>query len=154
MVEKNSRIVGDVGYKYIEGRIILAQYTDFDIDFSKNEFTGDLSIKEERAAIQQSVRNIIMTRKNEKPFNPNFGVGLHDLLFDNWGDLTRIILFNDIKVQLFEFEPRVVLDNVILDDSNMDSNELTIGIQYKILKQIDQASSPTDRINIAITKVR
>ena len=39
------------------------QYSDFDIDFGKNEFISDVSMKLERNSIRQSVMNIILTRK-------------------------------------------------------------------------------------------
>tara|TARA_R100001509_G_scaffold152777_1_gene113273 strand:- start:710 stop:1117 length:408 start_codon:yes stop_codon:yes gene_type:complete len=131
------------------------KYSDYDIDFEKNSFTGDVSVKKESNAIRQSVRNIIMTRKGEKPFNRNFGVGVHQLLFENVaGGLAVATLRSDIQEALNSFEPRVVLTDVIFDETLIDSNQLSITVEYKILNESDIAASPVDRITIALTKVR
>ena len=131
------------------------KYSDYDIDFEKNSFTGDVSVKKESNAIRQSVRNIIMTRKGEKPFNRNFGVGVRQLLFENMaGGLAIATLRSDIQEALNSFEPRVVLTDVIFDETLVDSNQLSITVEYKILNESDIAASPVDRITIALTKVR
>jgi len=136
------------------------KYSDFDIDFSRNEFTGDISMKTESNSIRQSVRNIVMTRRGEKPFNRGFGVGLHDYLFENLspdlsgGSWDLLSLKSKIMNQIISYEPRVVLSEVLVDDSLIDSNELGIEIVYKILKESDIASSPVDRITISVKKVR
>lgn len=131
------------------------KYSDFDIDFSKNIFTQDISVKKESNAIRQSVRNIVMTRKGEKPFRRGFGVGLHSHLFENMsGGLALASLRSDIQNQLIAHEPRVVLTDVLIDETLMDSNQLSITIEYKIIKESDIPSSPVDRITIAVTKVR
>tara|TARA_R100001015_G_C4635230_1_gene204137 strand:- start:10268 stop:10675 length:408 start_codon:yes stop_codon:yes gene_type:complete len=132
------------------------KYSDYDIDFSSNAFTGDISLKKEAAAIRQSVQNIIMTKKGEKPFNRGFGVGIRDYLFENISssELDIAVLRSEIQTQLINFEPRVVLDEIIIDDSLIDRNELGIQITYKILKESDISSSPSDRLSISITKVR
>ena len=73
------------------------KYSDIDIDLNKNEFIGDISIKKDANSIRQSVMNIILTRKGEKPFNRNFGVGLHDYLFENFTTYTLAILEKSIS---------------------------------------------------------
>ena len=68
------------------------KYSDVDIDFNKNEFIGDVLVKYDTNAVRQSIINIIMTRRGEKPFDRDFGVGIHDLLFENIGNLEIAML--------------------------------------------------------------
>jgi len=72
------------------------QYTDIDINFNKNQFTNDVSVKLNDNAIRQSVMNIILTRQGERPFDPRFGVGLHQLLFENISPLDKATFFGDV----------------------------------------------------------
>jgi len=70
------------------------------------------------------------------------------------GGLALASLRSDIQNQLIAHEPRVVLTDVLIDETLMDSNQLSITIEYKIIKESDIPSSPVDRITIAVTKVR
>ena len=129
------------------------KYTDIDIDFNKNSFTDDFSLMHDRNAVRQSIMNIVLTRKGEKPFNRSFGIGLHDLLFENLSptDISRLEM--DIKEQVTAREPRAVVSSVKINDSEIDTNNLTINITYRVI------SGPTaepilDSLQIEIAKVR
>ena len=110
------------------------QYSDVDIDFKKNEFIKDVSVKYDRNAIRQSVINLVLTRRGEKPFNRNYGVGLHDMLFENLSPLQVKMIEKQIAAQFVAFEPRVALIAVIVDDLNhYDTNVMDVTIRYAIL---------------------
>jgi hypothetical protein len=128
------------------------KYSDFDIDFSKNDFTNDVAMKIDKGAVQQSIKNIILTLPGEKPFRRSFGVGIHSLLFENFSILDEVILKDDVDVALGQFEPRVVLDNLLIIPNNIDNNEINIRVDYYILNGTD--SPIFDSITIALTKVR
>ena len=129
------------------------QYTDIDINFNKNEFTDDVSVKLNNNAIRQSVMNIILTRQGEKPFNPRFGVGLHKYLFENLGPLDKLTFYRDVVSQLTVHEPRVKLSNITWDESNIDSNSISVTIDFFILTGT-QAKPKADSLKIEISKVR
>ena len=127
--------------------------SDFDIDFSKNEFTSDVSIKKEANSIRQSIRNIILTRKGERKFNRNFGVGIHDLLFENNGVLLLPMLSRDIEEHMEAFEPRAFFESIDLNDDLIDSNELSITIHYFVVSLTEENPQP-DSLSISIQKIR
>tara|TARA_R110000824_G_scaffold185601_2_gene366559 strand:+ start:523 stop:927 length:405 start_codon:yes stop_codon:yes gene_type:complete len=129
------------------------KFTDFDIDLMKNEFTNDVSLKNDRNAIRQAIMNLVLTRRGEKPFNRNFGVGLHDLLFESPSpsDLQRLEM--DIIHQVALREPRATVESVDFDTSKMDSNEFTATINY-VVHGGTQAEPISDSLRIEITKVR
>ena len=110
------------------------QYSDVDVDFKRNEFVNDVSVKYDRNAIRQSVINLLLTRRGEKPFNRNYGVGLHDILFENIGPLEITMLEKQIASQFVAFEPRVALIDVQFNDLvHNESNEMGIKVSYAIL---------------------
>tara|TARA_R110000744_G_scaffold4838_3_gene17200 strand:+ start:170 stop:580 length:411 start_codon:yes stop_codon:yes gene_type:complete len=130
-------------------------YCDFSVDFIKNKFTSDLSKVIDRTAIRQSVSNILLTMKGEKPFNRNFGCDIHKYLFENMGSIALLKLQRDIGDQLGTWEPRITMTSVVVDESDMDSNNLGINVTY-IINQMDQetGSSFEDSISVTIKKVR
>jgi len=129
------------------------QYTDIDINFNKNQFTNDVSVKLNDNAIRQSVMNIILTRQGERPFDPRFGVGLHQLLFENISPLDKATFFGDVVAQLAVYEPRVKLDKITWDDSYVDTNELSMTVDFFIRKGT-QSKPQQQSLKIEISKVR
>lgn len=127
-----------------------SRYSDIDIDFGKNKFTKDLSIARNLQAIQQSVLSIILTSPGEKPFNPGFGVGIYNLLFEILTDADVAILGNSMQNQLEIYEPRVTFESVKIDDSVPFFLDITLN--YIVNTITDEPVPQT--INLKITKVR
>ena len=132
-----------------------SRYSDFDIFFSKNEFTGDVAIRREMNSVKQSILNLIMTRKGERPFNPTFGIGLHDLLFQNLSlPLVVATLNRDLEEHIDAFEPRAIFDSLEFgDDSEIDANTVSITINYIVLNE-KREQTATDSLTVGIKKVR
>ena len=130
------------------------KFTDFDIDFEKNTFTNDVSLKTDRNAIRQSIMNIILTNPGEKPFDSSFGTGLYNFLFENvTNDVELERMEMDIKNEILAREPRAEVETVVWDDSNIDNNELTVEINYTVF-QGARAEPIMDSLSIELTKVR
>ena len=130
-----------------------SKYSDVDINFNKNDFTSDISVKKDRNAVQQSVINIIMTRKGEKRFDPNFGVGIHDLLFECLSPIEIAMMEKTIAAQFVTYEPRALLESVVFNEEDMDSNQLEIEINYVILtSSYEDVSKET--FTVSLMKVR
>ena len=68
-------------------------HSDLDVDLTRNTFTGDASVKNDLNAIRQSVQNILLTRRGERPFDPTFGSEIENFLFESQDSfLTTITL--------------------------------------------------------------
>ena len=132
---------------------ITYKYSDFDIDFNRNEFIDDISIKKDFNSIRQSVMNIVLTKPGEKPFNREFGVGIHNMLFELWTPFQKSLLERNIKWEVDRLEPRAEVTAVNIDEDEIDSNEVSIEIKFNIV--LGERSEPIkDSIRIALTKVR
>tara|TARA_Y100001938_G_scaffold149414_1_gene236122 strand:- start:2430 stop:2834 length:405 start_codon:yes stop_codon:yes gene_type:complete len=132
---------------------IKKQYTDIDINFNKNQFTSDVSVKLNDNAIRQSVMNIILTRQGERPFDRRFGVGLHQYLFENMSPLDKAEFYRDVMAQLGTYEPRVELASIKWDESKIDSNDISVTIDFFILKGTQSKPKP-ESLKIELSKVR
>ena len=73
-------------------------YKDLNLDFARHPVTNDLVKIEDVDAIKRSVRNLINTNFYERPFHPELGCGVRDLLFENYTPLTGIFIKRKIQL--------------------------------------------------------
>lgn len=90
---------------------------------------GKISLAEYEESVRQSIWIILGTAKGERVMRPNFGCGIHDLVFGVNTASTSGQISNSIRESLLLFEPRIdVLDILV----NSDSEKLLINIQYEV----------------------
>ncbi|MGA1871575.1 MAG: GPW/gp25 family protein [bacterium] len=91
-------------------------------------------IKEARyeQSIRDSIWIILSTARGERVMRPDFGCGIHNLVFALNDAETMGRIRNDVNDALLEFEPRIDVMNV--DVSSGDSGNLfLIQIEYQVL---------------------
>ncbi len=119
---------------------------DLDLTFNRHPTTGDVTTRTDTDAIRRAVRNIVETNKYERPFKPNFGGSIRDLLFE----LDTTFKVNRVKARLKEmieiFEPRV--EKVFITLAKRD-NALNVTVFYNIRNGIRN-----QEINFTITRTR
>ena len=108
------------------------RFRDIDLDFGRNAVTNDVNIVEDVTAIKRSVKNLIQTNFYERPFNPELGCGIRELLFENFTPMTGIFLKRKIEEVLINYEPRIQLQNVAVDD-DPDKNRLVVDIYFYVI---------------------
>jgi phage baseplate assembly protein W len=110
-------------------------YKDFNLTFKSNPVTGDFSSLKNDEAIKQAVRNIVLTARGEKLFQPTFGSNVRNLLFENFNPFTSEALADEITLCLLNNEPRIVVTNIDIEDDNYDLNALSVSVEYQIVGQ-------------------
>lgn len=123
-------------YEYIEPNP-SRQYADVNIAFTIHPVTKDVSKKLDHAAIQQSLRNLIMLNKNEKPFHPEIGGDIYNMLFDNFeepGNEERVKY--DITAIITQWEPRIELTGIDIEFF-YDTYSVSISVYYVILNTLE-----------------
>ena len=108
------------------------RFRDIDLDFSRNAVTNDVNIVEDVIAVKRAVKNLIQTNFYERPFQPELGCGIRELLFENFTPMTKIFLQRKIEEVLINYEPRINLQNVAVDD-DQDKNRLVVDIYFYIV---------------------
>ena len=108
------------------------RFRDIDLDFGRNAVTNDVNIVEDVIAIKRSVKNLVQTNFYERPFNPELGCGIRELLFENFTQMTKIFLQRKIEEVLINYEPRIQLQNVAVDD-DQDKNRLVVDIYFYVI---------------------
>ena len=107
-------------------------FRDIDLDFDRNAVTNDVNVVENVIAIKRSVRNLVQTNFYERPFQPELGCGIRELLFENFTPMTKVFLERKIEEVIVNYEPRVQLQNVGVDD-DQDNNRLVVDIYFYIV---------------------
>ena len=108
------------------------QFRDIDLDFNRNAVTNDVAVVEDVVAVKRSVKNLIQTNFYERPFHPELGCGIRELLFENFTPMTKIFLQRRIEEVLINYEPRINLQNVAVDD-DQDNNRLVVDIYFYVV---------------------
>ena len=81
-------------------------YKDLNLNFSANPVTGDVTTVTDVNAVKRSVRNLLLTNHYDKPFHPEIGSNIQNILFQNFGPITGNQLQRAIEEMIGNFEPR------------------------------------------------
>ena len=110
-------------------------YKDLNMFFTKHPTSKDVSKVTDVQAIKRAVRNLVLLNRGEKPFHPEIGGNVHGSLFENFTPIAEIELRTAIESTLSTYEPRVVLEEVKVNDDSgysLDQNKLGITISFSI----------------------
>jgi len=108
------------------------KFKDIDLDFGRNVVTNDVNTVTDIIAIKRSEKNLIQTNFYERPFHPELGCGVRELLFENFTPITGVFIKRKIAEVLANYEPRITLNSIRLDD-DQDNNRLVVDIYFYIV---------------------
>ena len=118
-------------------------YSDIDLFFGPKIGSKDISKLTDFTAVKRSVRNLVLTNFYEKPFHPEIGSGVRDILFEPMTPLTAHVLTRKIEEVIENFEPRAILVGVRATP-NLDNNAYNVAIEFYVV------NAPTELVNMEI----
>ena len=121
----------------------VRQYRDLDLFFSRKQGSDDVNKVTDIEAVKRSVRNLVLTNFYEKPFHPEIGSGVRDMLFENMSPVTAVVLARKVEDVIENFEPRARLIGVRALP-NLDRNEYEVTIEFFVV------NTPTELIDMTI----
>jgi hypothetical protein len=121
---------------------------DLDINFDRNPLSNDVALRRDEEAIKRSLRNLILLRKNEKPFHPEISSGVQDILFELVDPIAVVELKKRIANMIRVYETRVNAATIDIVDV-LDKNEIRITIHFTI-KNVQRLFSTT----VALQRLR
>jgi len=121
-------------------------YKDIDLTFAKKS-SGDIFKKTDAAAVKQSVKNILMTNPTEKPFDPYFGGGLNEFLFELSEEFSELDIQEQVAQAIENYEPRarVKAVNVSL---NPDFNSMTVNVEFTVITTLENVVLEVDLVRL------
>ena len=107
-------------------------YRDIALSFETNAATKDVIVKKDVDAVKQSVKNLILTNHFERPFHPEIGSGITNLLFEPLDPITANSLSRVIGEVITNFEPRA---QVVSIDArpNAEANSYEVTIDFRVI---------------------
>jgi len=120
--------------KFTTTPLFQERYSDFYLNFNRNIGSGDIARLTNDDAIYSTLKNIVLTKKGERPFFPEFGCNIVGLLFENYSEFTRKTAEAEVRTAIENFEPRVSLIKLVVD-GNPDSNQVSIVLYFTIINR-------------------
>ena len=119
------------------------QYTDLDLFFGRKTSDSDVSKVTDVQAVKRSIRNLVLLNHYEKPFHPEIGSGVRDMLFELMTPVTAVILTRKIEDVINNFEPRARLV-AVRAFPNLDRNAYDVTVEFYVL------NTPTELVDLTI----
>jgi len=123
-------------------KTVRSFYKDLDLDFTRNVVTNDVVKIEDVNAVKRSVKNLIQTNHYERPFHPELGCGIRELLFENFTPLTGIFIKRKVEEVITNYEPRARLSQVTVNEQP-DRNGIEVTVYFYVMNIPEPVSVTT-----------
>jgi phage baseplate assembly protein W len=94
--------------------------------------TGRVATAEFEADIRQSIRIILETAPGERVMRPNFGCGIHELVFTALDSTTLQQIRSSVEEALQRYEARIEVTSVNVDEEASAEGQLLVEIEYLV----------------------
>ena len=123
-------------------------YKDIDTLFAAHPVTGKLNTLTNNAAVARAVKNLVLTNKGERPYQPFIGSDLRRQLFELNDGTVEGEVQQAIEDVIREYEPRAELISVRANNQ-IDQHRLAVDIKFRVVNQTDPVN-----INFFLERVR
>tara|TARA_B100000927_G_C16208623_1_gene366633 strand:- start:36 stop:473 length:438 start_codon:yes stop_codon:yes gene_type:complete len=131
---------------YVIGRKVVKDTKEFDsyaygitLPLRKGEtgFFEQAFVSFEQA--KSNLKNLLLTRKGERVMQPNFGTGLHSLLFEQIDDTFESRVQETITNNVNYWLPYVNIKNIDVEmtDELKDQNRVNLSLEFTVGNNID-----------------
>tara|TARA_B100000287_G_C20052101_1_gene550810 strand:- start:109 stop:501 length:393 start_codon:yes stop_codon:yes gene_type:complete len=112
-------------------------FKDLSVTFKKHPVTDDVITVKDKAAITQSIKNLLLTRKGERLFQPQLGSNLQKSLFEPLDYGTAGMIKSQVKETIKRWEPRVIVEDVRCEP-DFNTNGYEVELFYRIIGREDR----------------
>mgnify|MGYP001354970148 FL=1 len=112
-------------------------FKDLSVTFKSHPVTDDLIVVKDKAAIIQSISNLLLTNKGERPFQPQLGSGIQTALFEPLDFGSAAILKNEVRECLSKYEPRIVINDILINIDEQN-NGYEVELYFTIVGRNDR----------------
>ena len=117
-------------------------WKDLDLFFTITA-TKDVNKVTDVQAVKRSVRNLVLLNHYEKPFHPEIGSGIREMLFEPMTPITAVILGKKVEDVIENFEPRARLVGV-KSAPDLDRNAYDLTVEFYVV------NAPTELVDLSI----
>ena len=99
-----------------------------------NPRTGKVAFAEYEDDIRQALFIILDTARGERVMRPDFGCGIHDLVFEFLDSTTLQRIRSEVEDALRRYEARIDVLGVRVDETATIEGKLLVEIEYRVRK--------------------
>jgi phage baseplate assembly protein W len=88
--------------------------------------------------VDEAIRLILGSALGERPMRPEYGCGIHDLIFDSVDANLAGRVAADVSASLTRWEPRIEVVRVVAEPDPVDTHVLLIDVSYRIRSTNDR----------------
>ena len=103
----------------------------------RTDATGRIGLVDGAQELEEAIRLILGTAFGERPMRPDFGCGIHSLVFSTPDSSTAGRVAHEVRMSLARWEPRVEVLGVDVSYEAIDQGALLIDIQYQAARSND-----------------
>jgi phage baseplate assembly protein W len=107
-------------------------YSDFFTDLDKHPIRSTVLRKTNVDAVKQSLRNLMLTDRGERLFQPNLGGNIRAMLFENITAQTFLTMQEHIKDVIAAHEPRADVIDVVIAQTSQE-HEVQVTIVFRVV---------------------
>ena len=98
----------------------------------RTRLNGDIAMSQFEDDIREAILIILGTAKGERVMRPDFGCGIHDLVFAPINTATITLVQNSVREALTVYEPRIELMRVEVLSDRADEGKLLVDMDYRV----------------------
>lgn len=99
---------------------------------SFNGMSGTVEMLEDEADIASSLEVLLTTALGERVMLPQYGCNLDELLFESLDTRMKTLMADKVESALLYHEPRILLEDVSVDESREFEGIVLIEINYRV----------------------
>ena len=123
-------------------------YKDLSFDFTANPQTGDVATVKAAVSVKRGSRNILLTQGFERLFQPEFGSGIKNILFEPMTPLTEQRLSDACRDAIDAWEKRAsVIDITVISEE--EYNRYRVAIKFNINNSLE-----TEQVDVFLNRER
>ena len=92
--------------------------------------TGGIALTGGGGNVEAAIRMILGTAYGERPMRPEFGCGIHDLVFSTLDPSLAGLVAYEVKASLLRWEPRIEVTEVTTSTDPEHEGVLLVGVSY------------------------
>lgn len=123
-------------------------YSDLFKDLTLSPVNNDIARRVDEDSIKESIKNLVLTDRGERLFQPNLGCDIRKILFENITPDTIIVAREMITNTLKAYEPRAAIIGVDIR-ALADGTTIVITIVFNVINREEPVT-----LNITLERVR
>ena len=94
---------------------------------------GAIAMSAAEESVREAIWIVLATARGERQMRPDFGCGIHDLVFAANSAETAGRVASDVREALILWEPRIDLENVDVTSDPLEPSRMLIQIEYRVI---------------------